>query len=704
LGETPSGILLNRVHSISRVEDFDGTDSSAIASLRVWQQQYHEVHQASREPLSWPDIVTLNKQAKQRYKTGVIPIAILNAAYIRTSSDHLGDETFSENQRGSPKKKNLALEQRRLFAVSALVDYTHRGSGFSLLFDSSFHFTNDEDGLPELRVNFADGRGFLPVNFDKRNEISYETTGDKTILVRATYPSGQAYTGRFTFRVENLETPVPHETWFREALIPYENGLGSGEAFIYLSDEHTSLTRPVLMIEGFDIDNSLNWDELYHLMNKENLLETLRSDGFDFVVLNFIDSTDYIQRHAFLTVALIQEIIALISPETRLVLVGASMGGLVGRYSLSYMEQNQLDHRVRTFIAFDSPHQGANIPLGIQHWVDFFAPESAEAAFLRDALNSPAARQMLIYQYAASPPGGGASDPLRGIFLAELEGLGRYPQQLRRVAVGNGSGIQTDQGYPAGEQLILYEYSDFFVHIIGNAWALPDGNDLVVFQGLIDRIWPLPDDERTVSVSGTLPYDNAPGGFRPSMAQMDTVPVSQGDVIALHDNHCFIPTISALDIDTADPFYFVAGDPEIMSKTPFHEIYYPLENQEHNIITPENKLWFIEEVHGVSTSVEEIALSGAPGLEIFPNFPNPFNPTTHLLFHLSQDSWVTLEILNLRGERNRTLVENEKRLRGLNREVWDGRDDHGRDLPSGIYIYRLMAGNLVKTNRMTMIR
>ena len=62
-------------------------------------------------------------------------------------------------------------------------------------------------------------------------------------------------------------------------------------------------------------------------------------------------------------------------------------------------------------------------------------------------------------------------------------------------------------------------------------------------------------------VNGTLPYDSAPGGWRASMAQLDTTQAPYGDIVALHNAHCFIPTVSALDLPTSDLFFDVAGTP-----------------------------------------------------------------------------------------------------------------------------------------------
>ena len=109
-----------------------------------------------------------------------------------------------------------------------------------------------------------------------------------------------------------------------------------------------------------------------------------------------------------------------------------------------------MPHRVRTFLSYDAPQRGANIPLGLQYWVDFFSGQSADAAYFRDRLNTPAARQMLAYHFTTPPAATPGPDPLRAGLEADLAAVGGYPTHLRRVAFSNGSGGGLDQGYAAG--------------------------------------------------------------------------------------------------------------------------------------------------------------------------------------------------------------------------------------------------------------
>ncbi|MBC7187919.1 MAG: T9SS type A sorting domain-containing protein [Calditrichaeota bacterium] len=86
-----------------------------------------------------------------------------------------------------------------------------------------------------------------------------------------------------------------------------------------------------------------------------------------------------------------------------------------------------------------------------------------------------------------------------------------------------------------------------------------------------------------------------------------------------------------------------------------------------------------------------------PGEELLPsvydlwhNYPNPFNPTTTIVYALPRSSRVTLEVYNLLGQCVRTLVD-ETEPPGVHRVLWDGRDANGQQVSSGCYFYRLVA-------------
>jgi hypothetical protein len=501
--------------------------------------------------------------------------------------------------------------------------------------------------------------------------------------------------------LSDAQAPLPHDTLLLTASIPFNGQFGTGEAYVYLSDSHSTLTNPVIVVEGFDLNNDMNWDELYQLLNQEGLIESIRSIGFDAVVLNFTESTDYLQKNALVVVELLEQIQAAIGPSADFVLAGASMGGLCARYALCYMETNGPAHRVRTFISFDSPHTGANIPLGVQYWLDFFSGLSDDAAYNLSRLDTPAARQMLVYHHTDPPGATGQSDPLRASWESDLAALGDWPTLPRLVSVVNGSGYGTTQGYAAGAQLIDYEYADFLTTIRGNVWAVPDQTSRMILDGYI-RLLIIPVSQ-TVTVSGTRPFDNAPGGFRNTLADLDSSAAPYGDITALHPSHCFVPVTSALALDTQDLFYDVAGDPDLVSHTPFDAVYVPLDNQEHGTITAESKQWFLTEIKRAATAIAPPGLASGPNISLHQNTPNPFNPATTIRFTVPQAREVRLSVYDTAGRLVVVLLDGYAGA-GTTRIIWDGRNHSGRPVASGVYFYRLTADGFSSTHKMLLIK
>jgi hypothetical protein len=85
------------------------------------------------------------------------------------------------------------------------------------------------------------------------------------------------------------------------------------------------------------------------------------------------------------------------------------------------------------------------------------------------------------------------------------------------------------------------------------------------------------------------------------------------------------------------------------------------------------------------------------------SYPNPGNPEVVITFRLPEQADVRLEVYNAVGQRIRTLAEDNFHA-GLYRFNWDGRDNQGHAVSSGMYVYRLESGEFVKTRKMALIR
>jgi hypothetical protein len=85
------------------------------------------------------------------------------------------------------------------------------------------------------------------------------------------------------------------------------------------------------------------------------------------------------------------------------------------------------------------------------------------------------------------------------------------------------------------------------------------------------------------------------------------------------------------------------------------------------------------------------------------NYPNPFNPSTSIRYSLVKRSDVTLAILNVLGEEVKTL-ESGIQPPGVHEALWDGTDDDGHPVATGIYFYRITAGGISETKKMVLMK
>jgi hypothetical protein len=98
--------------------------------------------------------------------------------------------------------------------------------------------------------------------------------------------------------------------------------------------------------------------------------------------------------------------------------------------------------------------------------------------------------------------------------------------------------------------------------------------------------------------------------------------------------------------------------------------------------------------------------AGIESFELSQNFPNPFNPVTSIHYSVgnqSQAPHTSLKIYNILGQKVRTLVDGFEKA-GNFEVIWDGKDDYGNDLSSGIYFYTLVAGDYRSTRKMTFLK
>jgi len=104
-----------------------------------------------------------------------------------------------------------------------------------------------------------------------------------------------------------------------------------------------------------------------------------------------------------------------------------------------------------------------------------------------------------------------------------------------------------------------------------------------------------------------------------------------------------------------------------------------------------------------SGAKKAIGIAKPSEYSISQNYPNPFNPTTSITYSLKDDGRVKLAIFNIRGQLVRNLVDGQQTA-GLYKFQWDGRDEKGTVVPSGVYLYTIQVNEYKMTKKMLLTK
>jgi pimeloyl-ACP methyl ester carboxylesterase len=423
------------------------------------------------------------------------------------------------------------------------------------------------------------------------------------------------------------------------AAIPYQGYeeaaayLGQAEYEIFPDNVNGILDKPIILLDGFDPNDGRSIPSIYALLDYgvgQNLATDLRNQGYDVIILNFPNYTrtatstlvsggsDYIQRNAMVLVELLNQINTMKVGTEKNVVIGPSMGGLIARYGLRYMEMNSLNHDTRLYISFDAPHNGANIPIGFQHLFNYMANGplgDATVQVLVDAmLKSTASRQMLIDQFEGHLQGGSnvefdgavvlptGKPNFRAAFQNELDAMG-FPQDVRNVAISNGAANGTMNGTPGMTVM------DHTFNVTSTQRAIIDlkftplANQTVQvsrFRGQVNIfVWITAYESMANSLSTSFSdgLDSAPGG-KFDITSLADLAGSNALLTEFFDNlnisyFDFVPTNSSLAISGTQNWYQpVTGS----SNTAFDAYYAPTANENHVTLTPANMAFALNEI------------------------------------------------------------------------------------------------------------
>ncbi|MFC6996035.1 DNRLRE domain-containing protein [Rufibacter roseus] len=659
-----TGILYDRVMPLAGLHTFNEFQPDTSARPH-FLQGYREMFRAAYDTTSWLRPEEVRDAAAGVKEQNKVPIALGNFQFnvIDTLALDLGlIQEIDSMYYDVPNRPRHPFLTKSVFLASPLADST---AGLTVTYDfsSALTFNKSDKTITSLQVDFGNGAGLVPVGLTGTATITYASPGWKILKFVAGFSNGPSTTTFAVLKVRPDPVPSPlglcesnvTSIWSALPFQGYQNeampttGKGELKVFYGAGTCDNKIRKPIIVVDGFDALDKEDADDIYdERLNKEDangrkFAETLRNQGFDIIILNFPTYThpatgeirygggDYIERNARILMHLIDTVNTAKEGNEDLIIIGPSMGGLISQYALAYMEQHYMTHNTKLWVSFDSPHKGANVPLGDQIFLDFFAKEAGSDAAeeARDKrINSPAAKQMLRYHYLPNT----YTDYFQR-FYNSLNLLG-FPngdigeeEDFRKIALVNGSlgGIEVNAPCQKGFTLDVRQVTKvnlilFKIHwktvTIGSArmyFSPSYGNSCTVFEG---SLW---GNSRTTvmhSLPGSSGYDVAPGGTYNTQQQIvdETRRDNSGiqgpfwpfrfepDFYSLVPTHSFINTKSALAFSGSNinlSENISTRNLTCTGETPFDSYFGQVsENTEHVAIWPEAGDWLASWIMG----------------------------------------------------------------------------------------------------------
>jgi len=105
----------------------------------------------------------------------------------------------------------------------------------------------------------------------------------------------------------------------------------------------------------------------------------------------------------------------------------------------------------------------------------------------------------------------------------------------------------------------------------------------------------------------------------------------------------------------------------------------------------------------LAQSIDDKAITTPNDFVLSQNYPNPFNSATTIDYSIPRQSRVTIDIYNLLGQKVKSLI-NEIIPAGNYTAIWDGTDSNNRSVSSGVYYYRISAGDMTDTKKLVLMK
>lgn len=477
------------------------------SNARNWYNLYFEFNAMSYVNGFIPNDTTIEKNANEiinqyiinsssSVTSGKLPLGLMDFSYNSIRADAWDSSNFgkwyiwdddtiidNENRTTEPFEYNLETPSmgtcKEIFAFSPLSEvWGYRKVTFTIdpgnffFYNNPLYSTNvfSHPSPHEFKIDFDDGFGPRQIDPFNYSEITI------------TYPSEGVYYPKAMVLMDNIIIKHSMSTLTItsddiEKLPDINIEMPHLNVGIYRGCSSDEKLKPIIYLEGIDILENRRIPDIYSDMivnsRKPELLPMLYNYDYDFVVVDWKKSTIDMKINASAIVSLIDKLKTMTDTSHQFVVIGESMGGVIARFALTKMETEDYfntgsladknkfkrwrSHNTRLFISLDAPHQGAVIPLAMQHVTDwiykvprplirtvaFLSTAFVQSQYYKNVMNQTGVKQLLMFhrdtrnnnaEYTAHSKRNEFMDDL----IALNPATNGWPEHCKLMAMSNG--------------------------------------------------------------------------------------------------------------------------------------------------------------------------------------------------------------------------------------------------------------------------
>jgi hypothetical protein len=686
--QVPTGFMEEYGAPIIPMKNFNGilNDTNNV-DINVWRTLYFQMQTAYCGSGSnpFPTIATVNSLIKQNLNDSLpVPIPILIGNYSSIKSYAFSNNLLSYNSNANQVfdvigRPESPYQSKNLFAASPTAAWTKSGT-VKFVCKPNLVWNNSGKTISQIQIDFGNTLGFQNIGMETPITVSYADTGTKRWTIKISFTDNsvmQCYSQYYVAKAasNNLAARYDRNSFDDIWFIPATGNHPSGRVFIRYSRRNTSFTlrKPLLIIEGYDVsnvapglqpDNYSYWDFVTAISDEPGNSYDFNGNlddvaGYDLLFVDFGDGTADIRQNALL----VEDIITTRINANKVldnrfgnirqqnVVMGLSMGGLVARYALAEMTKNNVNTETRLVLTHDSPHRGANVPLGLQYLIQMTGQAQVFGTGIRDLfpqyddainlLNRPATQQMLLYRSVD------ANNFVTNTFLDnEYRSMISFgpndPQPSYRfiaTSLGNECAQTVFQPYTqllnADVDIFIFAvpWLSYRFHTIAEAYALPASGTSKIARFKLSSKFKLfgfitvskEEYNNTAYASGTqMAVDGVPGALNSFVVNVPNFQIgfplvhlfpfyATAQVSGNPTNFTFVPTASALDVNPfnsaaladkfvngTNPTYRSSSETFIAQETIASQ---GLTNNFHIRFTARNSQWMFNEMENLSNNL-----------------------------------------------------------------------------------------------------